>query len=94
MYRNPKTVFEHLQDIGIHIDPKDRFHLYTTVYDFECLFDGQGLPNDTDLLHFQTSHEPLSVSVHEARTVPEYEEPVCFINEGSSDILIEKFLNY
>ena len=23
-----------------------------------------------------------------------YEEPVCFINEGSSDILIEKFLNY
>ena len=59
---------------------------------FECLFDGQGLPNDTDLLHFQTSHEPLSASV--ASTVPEYEKPVCFINEGSFDILIEKFLNY
>ena len=92
MYRNPKTVFENFQGIGIHIDPKDRFYPYTTVHDFECLFDGQGLPNDTDLLHFQARHTPLSVSV--ASNVPGYEEPVCFINEESSDILIEKFLNY
>ena len=91
VYLNPKTVFEKLQIIGIHIDPKDRFYPYTTVYDFECLFDGQGFPNDTDLLHFQARHEPLSVSV--ASTVPGYEEPVCFINEGSSGTLIEKFLN-
>ena len=92
VYRNPKTVFEKLQDIGIHIDPKDRFYPYTTVYDFECYFDCQGLPNDTDLLHFQARHEPLGVSV--ASTVPGHEEPVCFINEGSSGTLIEKFLNY
>ena len=58
----------------------------------KCLFDGQGLPNNTDLLHFQARHEPLGVSV--ASTVPEYKKSVCFINEGSSDILIEKFLNY
>ena len=92
VYRYPKTVFEKLQNIGIYIDSKDRFYPYTTVYDFECFFDGQGLPDDTDLLHFQARHEALSVNV--ASTVLGYEEPVCFINEGSSDILIEKFLNY
>ena len=62
-------VFEKLQDIGIHIDPKDRFYPHTTVYDFECLFDGRGLPNDTDLLQFQARHESFSVSV--ASSVPE-----------------------
>ena len=92
VYRNPKTVFEKLQDMGIHIDLNDRFYPYTTVYDFECYFDGQGLPNNTNLLHFQARHKPFSVSV--ASIVPGYKEPVCFINEGSSDILIEKFLNY
>ena len=63
VYRNPKTVFEKLQNIGIYIDSKIRFYPYTTVYDFECFFDGQDLPDDTDLLHFQARHEAFSVNV-------------------------------
>ena len=78
-YREPKTVFEKLQDIGIHVDLKNRFYLFTTVYDFEGLFDDQGLPNNTDLLHFQTRHESLSVSkdyILNKWKLPGYQEKV------------------
>ena len=43
-YEPEMTVFELLEDEGIHVDAGQQFYPYRITYDYECFFDQQDLP--------------------------------------------------
>ena len=60
-----------------------RFYPYRATFDFECFFDGEALPANSDRVQWIARHVPLSVSV--ASNVPGHEPPRCYVTDGDSD---------
>ena len=63
-----------------------RFYPYRATFDFECFFDGENLPADSDRVQWIARHIPLSVSV--ASNEPGHETPRCYVTGGDSDKLV------
>ena len=91
VYRPPSSVFERLDDEGIVVSDYLRYYPYRATFDFECYFDGENIPTNTDHVEWIARHVPLSVSV--ASTVPGYEPAQCYITDGDSDKLVEEMMN-
>ena len=79
--------FQRLDDEGIHVVDILRFYPYRATFDFECFFNGENLPTDTDHVQWVARHVPLSVSV--ASNVTGYEASRCFVTDGNSKKLVE-----
>ena len=47
VYHPTPSVFQRLEDEGIHVVDVLRFYPYRATFDFECFFDGENLPNAT-----------------------------------------------
>ena len=62
VYRTTPSVFQRLEDEGIHVVDVLIFYPYRATFDFECFFDGDNLPNTTDHVEWVARHVPLSVS--------------------------------
>ena len=86
VYRPPSSVFERLDDEGIVVSDSLRYYPYRATFDFECYFDGENIPTNTDHVEWIARHVPLSVSV--ASNVPGYEPAQCYITDGDSDKLV------
>ena len=86
VYRPPSSVFERLDDEGIVVSASLRYYPYRATFDFECYFDGENIPTNTDHVEWIARHVPLSVSV--ASNVPGYEPAQCYITDGDSDKLV------
>ena len=82
MYHPTPSVFQRLEDEGIHVVDVLRFYPSRATFDFECFFDGKNLPTATDHVEWVARHVPLSVSV--ASKVPGYEATRCFVTDGDS----------
>ena len=91
VYRPPSSVFERLDDEGIVVGDSLRYYPYRATFDFECYFDGENIPTNTDHVQWIARHVPLSVSV--ASSVPGYEPAQCYITDGDSDKLVEEMMN-
>ncbi|KAJ8031107.1 hypothetical protein HOLleu_27721 [Holothuria leucospilota] len=93
VYSHPKTVFELLEEEGIHIPPDLRYYRHRAVYDFECCFETvkEGATT-TSKLTLEALHIPLSVSV--CSNVSGYKEPMCFISKGNANELLQNMLCY
>ena len=91
VYRPPSSVFERLDDEGIVVSDYLRYYPYRATFDFECYFDGENIPTNTDHVEWIARHVPLSVSV--ASNVPGYEPAQCYITDGDSDKLVEEMMN-
>ena len=91
VYRPPSSVFERLDDEGIVVVDSLRYYPYRATFDFECYFDGENIPTNTDHVQWIARHVPLSVSV--ASNVPGYEPAQCYITDGDSDKLVEEMMN-
>ena len=79
-------MFQRLDDEGITVADTLRFHPYRATFDFECFFDGEALPANSDRDQWIARHVPLSVSV--ASNVPGHEPPCCYVTDGDSDKLV------
>ena len=86
VYRPPSSVFERLDDEGIVVSDSLRYYPYRATFDFECYFDRENIPTNTDHVEWIARHVPLSVSV--ASNVPGYEPAQCYITDGDSDKLV------
>ena len=84
-------MFERLDDEGIVVSDYLRYYPYRATFDFECYFDGENIPTNTDHVEWIARHVPLSVSV--ASNVPGYEPAQCYITDGDSDKLVEEMMN-
>ena len=92
VYHPTPSVFQRLEDEGIHVVDVLRFYPYRATFDFECFFDGENLPNATDHVEWVARHVPLSVSV--ASNVPGYEAPRCFVTDGDSNKLVTEMMSH
>ena len=63
-----------------------RYYPYRATFDFECYFDRDNVPADSDRVQWIARHVPLSVSL--ASNVPGYETPRCYVTEDDSDKLV------
>ena len=91
VYHPPQSIFQRLDDEGIVVGERLRYYPYRATFDFECYFDGENIPTNTDHVQWIARHVPLSVSV--ASNVPGYEPAQCYITDGDSDKLVEEMMN-
>ena len=92
VYHPPSSVFERLDDEGIIVEDVLRYYPYRATFDFECYFDRDNVPADSDRVQWIARHVPLSVSM--ASNVPGYETPRCYVTEGDSNKLIEEMMSH
>ena len=90
VYHTTPSVFQRLDDEGITVADKLRFYPYRATFDFECFFDGENLPTDSDRVQWIARHVSLSVSV--ASNVPGHEDAQCYVTNGASDKLVEDMM--
>ena len=91
IHKNPATIFEKLEEIGIVVPHCDRHFFFFACYDFEVHFSKKHISNSS-MLTLDACHIPLSVAV--ASNIPGYESGVCFVMEGSEEELVQKLVNY
>ena len=63
VYHSTPSVFERLDDENIRVSESLRYYPYRATFDFECLFDTEQLPSDSDQVCWVARNAPLSVSV-------------------------------
>ena len=90
VYHTTPSLFQRLDDEGITVADTLRFYPYRATFDFECFFDGENQPTDSDRVQWIARHVPLSVSV--ASNVPGHEDAQCYVTNGTSDKLVEDMM--
>ena len=91
IHKNPATIFEKLEEIGIVVPRCDRHFSFFACYDFEAYFSKTKIFNNS-MLTLDACHLPLSVAV--ASNIPGYESGVCFVTEGDEERLVQKLVDY
>ena len=91
VYHTTPSVFQRLDDEGITVVDTLIFYPYRATFDFECFFDGENIPADSDRVQWIARHVPLSVSV--ASNVPGHETPHCYVTDGDSDKLVSSMMS-
>ena len=84
-------MFQRLDDEGITVVDSLRFYPYRATFDFECFFNGNHLPADSDRVQWIAGHVPLSVSL--VSNVPGHETPHCYVTDGDSDKLVGSMMS-
>ena len=92
VYRPPASIFERLDDEGITVPEALRFYPFRATFDFECFFDRDNVPADSDKVHWIARHVPLSVSL--ASNVPGLEPAQCYVTDGDSDKLVADMMSH
>ena len=90
--KNPPTIFEKLEEIGICVRANERFFPYFVCCDFKAYFSQKNLPENGPKLSFEVRHVPLSVGI--ATNVPNFENGVCFVTNDDENDLVQKMLKY
>ena len=80
-----------LEDENIRFAESLRYYPYRATFDFECWFDTEQLPSDSDKVHWVARHVPLSVSV--ASNVPRHEQVQCLVTDGDTDKLVSAMMD-
>ena len=92
VYHTTPSIFQRLDDEGITVPEALRFYPFRATFDFECYFDRDNVPADTNTLQWSARHVPLSVSV--ASNVPGHEDAQCYITNGDSDKLVADMMSH
>ena len=91
IHKNPATILEKLEEIGIVVPHCDHHFPFFACYDFEAYFSKKQISN-SPMLTLDACHIPLSVAI--ASNISGYESDVCFVTEGSEEELVQKLVNY
>ena len=91
VYHSTPSVFERLDDENIRVAEALRYYPYRATFDFECWFDTEQLPSDSDQVHWVACHVPLSVSV--ASNVPGYEQVKFLVTDGDTNKLVSAMMD-
>ena len=91
VYHSTPSVFERLDDENIRVAESLRYYPYRATFDFECWFDTEQLPSDSDKVHWVARHVPLSVSV--ASNVPGHERVQCLVTDGDTNKLVSRMMD-
>ena len=61
VYHTPLSIFERLDEVGIHVLDEDRYFPFRATFDFEAYSSLRNLPEGTDLLQRNIQNMFLSV---------------------------------
>ena len=86
VYHSTPSIFERLDEENIRVAESLRYYPYRATFDFECWFDTEQLPSDSDRVHWIARHVPLSVSV--ASNVSGHERVKCLVTNGDTNKLV------
>ena len=92
VYHPTPSIFQRLDDEGITVPEALRFYPFRATFDFECFFDRDNVPADSDKVHWIARHVPLSVSL--ASNVPGLEPAQCYVTDGDSDKLVADMMDH
>ena len=92
IYKNPPTIFEKHEKIGICVPANERFSPYFACYNFEAFFSQENVPGSGPKLSLEPRHVPLSVAI--ATNMPNFVNGVCFVTNGDENDLVQKMLKY
>ena len=86
----PPTIFQLLEDEGFPVSEDLKYFPYRATFDFECIINPKpGLENSKKLT-WNAKHIPLSVNV--CSSVPEYDQPKCFVSDRDSKQLVRAMM--
>ena len=93
----PKTIFDKIEEEGIHVHQNLKYSTYFATYDIEVYYPKHcDLPQKKPKLEFTEEHHLLSMSV--ASNVPGYEDARCFIVAGEGEEhakqLVQEFITH
>ena len=91
VYHSTPSLFERLDDENIRVAESLRYYPYRGTFDFECWFDTEQLPSDSDKVHWIARHVPLSDSV--ASNVPGHERVQCIVTDGDTNKLVSAMMD-
>ena len=91
VYHSTPSVFERLDDENIRVAESLRYYPYRATFDFECWFDTEQLPSNSDKVHWIARQVPLSVSVES--NVPGYERVQCLVTDGDTNKLVSTMID-
>ena len=91
VYHSTPSVFERLDEENIRVAESLRYYPYRATFDFECWFDTEQLPSDSDKVHWVARHVPLIVSV--ASNVPGHEQVQCLVTDGDTNKLVSSMMD-
>ena len=92
VFRLPSTIFEQLELYGINIPHEKRIYKYRITFDCEVFLTRDDTPSDTAKVEFSHTHHLASISV--CSNVPAFEDPKCFISNGSPKQLVKEAVKY
>ena len=88
----PQNVFEQLEVHGVEIPPHLRFFEHRIAFDIECFLCEETDRPNTERVAFSHRHELASISI--CSNVPDFENPVCLISDGSPRKLVKEAVDY
>ena len=91
VYHSTPLVFERLDDENIRVSESLQYYPYRATFDFECWFDTEHLPSDSDQVHWVARHVPLSVRVKS--NVPGHEQVKCLVTDGDTNKLVSAIMD-
>ena len=91
VYHSTPSMFERLDHENIRVAESLRYYPYRATFDFECWFDTEQLPSDSDKVHWVARHVPLSVLV--ASNVPGHERVQCLVTDGDTNKLVSAIMD-
>ena len=91
VYHSTPSVFERLDDENIRVSESLRYYPYRATFDFECWFDTEQLPPDSDQVHWVARHVPLSVSV--ASNIPGHVQVKYLVTDGDTNKLVSTMMD-
>ena len=91
VYHSTPSLFERLDDENIRVAESLRYYPYRATFDFECWFDTEQIPSDSDKVHWIARHVPLSDSV--ASNVPGHERVQCIVTDGDTNKLMSAMMD-
>ena len=92
VFKLPSTIFEELETYGINIPQEKRIYKYRITFDCEVFLTRDDTPANTAKIEYSHRHNLASISV--CSNVPNYENPMCFISNGSPKELVMEVVKY
>ena len=89
IYHSIPSEFERLDDENIRVFESMRYYPYRATFDFECWFDTEQLPSDSDKVHGVARHIPLSISVASNGQ----EQVKCLVTDGDTNKLVRAMMD-
>ena len=88
-YRLAESIFEKLEQYGVHVPEEERIFPWFVCYDFEAMLHPVN-DHATAVLEWTQKHVPISVSI--CSNVKGYTEPICIV-EHTQDKLVGKMVD-